>query len=308
MGAQTPNICIIGHFSIDKILLPTRSTPFTVLGGSAAYTAFTTKRLDANPAVISRVGEDFPEAYLWWLSQEGIDISGVTRDAEEKNTRFELEYGKNLAKRTLKITCKGSPINIKDIPANLKAKAIHIAPIANEVSYEIVKHLKGCAEILSIDPQGLTRSFDGNGNVTSNNHVDKRIFGLVNIYKSSIDEIYALTGKKRVKPAIKAVHDLGVETVIATNGAKGSVLSVEGTQYNIPVCPSKITVDPTGAGDVFIGGFLTEYLRQKESLWCAAVGAAAASTKLEGLGPTYFGTKEEIYQRAQNMYEKELKQ
>lgn len=308
MGAQTPNICIIGHLSIDKILLPTRSTPFTVLGGSAAYTSFATKRLGANPAVISRVGNDFPEAYLWWLSQEGIDISGITRDAKEKNTRFELEYGKNLAKRTLKLTCKGSQITLKDLPANLKAEAIHIAPIANEITYETVQHLKGCAEILSIDPQGLLRSFDQNGAVTKNTKADKKIFSLINVYKSSTEEIYALTGKARLKPAIKAVHDFGVETVIVTNGAKGSVLSVEGAQYKIPVCPSKITVDPTGAGDVFIGGFLTEYLRQKESLWCAAVGAAVASTKLEGLGPTYFGDKEEIYQRAQNMYEKELKQ
>ena len=59
---------------------------------------------------------------------------------------------------------------------------------------------------------------------------------------------------------------------------------------------------------VFIGGFLTEYLRQKESTWCACVGSAAASVVVEGLGPTYFGTKEEIYRRAKILYEKELKQ
>ena len=62
---------------------------------------------------------------------------------------------------------------------------------------------------------------------------------------------------------MKAIHDVGVETVIVTMGAKGSVLSVEGAQYNIPACPSEVLVDPTGAGDVFIGGFLTEYLAPK---------------------------------------------
>ena len=91
-------------------------------------------------------------------------------------------------------------------------------------------------------------------------------------------------------------------------GAKGSVLSVEGAQYNIGACPSEVLVDPTGAGDVFIGGFLTEYIRGKESLWCAAVGSAAASLVVESIGPTYFGKKEEIYRRANVLYEKELKQ
>ena len=86
------------------------------------------------------------------------------------------------------------------------------------------------------------------------------------------------------------------------------MLSVEGAQFNIAACPSQVLVDPTGAGDVFIGGFLTEYLRQKESIWCACVGSAAASFVVEGIGPTYFGKKEEIYQRAKVLYEKELKQ
>ena len=74
-------------------------------------------------------------------------------------------------------------------------------------------------------------------------------------------------------------------------GAKGSVLSVEGAQFNIAACPSQVLVDPTGAGDVFIGGFLTEYLRQKESIWCACVGSAAASVVVEGIGPLTLARK-----------------
>jgi adenosine kinase len=104
------------------------------------------------------------------------------------------------------------------------------------------------------------------------------------------------------------MHNLGVETVIVTMGAKGSILSVGGAQYNIAACPSQVLVDPTGAGDVFIGGYLTEYIRQRESLWCACVGSAEASVVVEGLGPTYLGKKEEIYGRAKVLYEKELKQ
>ena len=81
-------------------------------------------------------------------------------------------------------------------------------------------------------------------------------------------------------------------------GAKGSLLSVEGAHYNVPVCQSKVLVDPTGAGDVFIGGFFTEYLRQKESFWCAAVGAAAASMVVEGSVPLILAEKKKSIKRA----------
>jgi sugar/nucleoside kinase (ribokinase family) len=307
MAFQNSDVAVVGHFAIDNIRLPSRSAPFVVLGGSVTYVSFVTKRLDATVSIISKVGGDFPEAYMWWLGEEGIDLSGVTKLANEQTTRFELRYSKDLSNRTLKLTSKASAISVSDLPRSLRASAIHVAPIAGEISYKVVEHLKGCAEVLSLDPQGLLRRFGKTGNVTSRGQVDKRLFSLINIYKSSLDEISALTGHSDLKLAIKAVHDFGVETVIVTLGAKGAVLSVMGTLYNIPACNSRVFVDPTGAGDAFIGGFLTEYIRQKDSLWCACVGSAAASLVVEGIGPTFFGEKEEIYRRANSIYENEIK-
>ncbi|MBM4400573.1 MAG: hypothetical protein FJ045_01330 [Crenarchaeota archaeon] len=308
MAVQNSDIAVVGHFAIDTIRLPSRSAPFVVLGGSVTYVSFVTKRLDATVSIISKVGGDFPEAYMWWLGEEGIDLSGVTKLANEQTTRFELRYSKDLSKRTLKLESKASAINVSDLPHSLRAKAVHVAPIAGEIPYEVVERLKGCADVLSLDPQGLLRRFGKTGNVTSRGQVDKRLFSLINIYKSSLDEISALTGHSDLKSAIKAVHDFGVDTVLVTLGTKGAVLSVMGTLYNIPAYSSRVFVDPTGAGDAFIGGFLTEYIHQKDSLWCACVGSAAASLVVEGIGPTFFGEKEEIYQRARAIYEKEIKQ
>jgi sugar/nucleoside kinase (ribokinase family) len=308
MAAKNCDVAVVGHFSIDTIILPSRPKPFVVLGGAATYTSFAARRLDASASVISKVGGNFPEAYLWWVDQEGIDISGVHKLADEPTTCFELSYSQDLSERSLKLKSKGPALCVDDIPKDFHAKAVHLAPIANEIPYELVEHLKDCADILSLDPQGLLRSFDEVGNVAENATVDNRIFSLINIYKSSQNEIFALTGESELKPAIRAIHDVGVETVIVTMGAKGAVLSVEGAQYNVEACPPQVLVDPTGAGDVFIAGFLAEYLREKESLWCASVGSAAASCVVEGLGPTYFGKKEEIYRRANALYEKKLKQ
>ena len=308
MAAQNSDLAVIGHFALDSIRLPSRSSPFVVLGGSVTYVSLVSKRLDATVSIISKVGGDFPEAYMWWLGEEGIDLSAVNKLENEKTTHFELEYNTDLSNRTLKLKSKAPSINTSDLPESLRTSAIHVAPIAGEISYEIVEHLKGCSEVLSLDPQGLFRSFDKRGNVKPNFKVDKRLFSLISIYKSSIEEICGFTGHSDLKSAIKAIHDFGVETVLVTSGAKGSALSVEKTLYNIPAYNSRVSVDPTGAGDAFIGGFLTEYIRQKDSLWCACVGSAAASLVIEGIGPTFFGKKEEIIQRAQSIYEKEIKQ
>jgi sugar/nucleoside kinase (ribokinase family) len=232
----------------------------------------------------------------------------VKRYPQETTTHFDLCYNKDFSERALKLICKGHPISSSDIPKDLHAKTIHVAPIAGEISYDIMKHLKTCCSNLSLDPQGFLRNFDEKGNVTPNLQADKHILDWVDICKASQEEIFTLTGQMKLKEAIKAVHDVGVKTVIVTMGAKGSLLSTEGAQHIIPAYQPKILMDPTGAGDVFIGAFLSEQLKKKEPLWCASIGAAAASMVVEGIGSTYFGEKQEIIKRAISLYEKELKQ
>lgn len=301
------DIISVGHFSIDSIKLPDRRLPYVILGGSVAYVSLVAKRLGANVSIISKVGGDFPKAYLWWLSQEGIDISKVAKIAQEKTTRFELNYNSDLSTRLMRLASKAPPINIGDLPNSLQGKAVHLAPIANEIPYEVAEKLAKSTDVVSLDPQGLVRVFGEDGLVANEPLRDRRILELIDVYKSSRDEIEAATGVADLRTAIRIVHDFGAKIVIITMGVKGAVLSINGTIYEIPAyTPNKI-VDPTGAGDAFIGGFLAEYVRGKEALWCACVGSAAASTVIEGVGPTFLGDKDEIYRRASVLYEKGIK-
>jgi sugar/nucleoside kinase (ribokinase family) len=302
------DIVTVGHFAIDSILLPERQTPFVVLGGAAAYVSLAAKRLDTRVSVISKVGGDFPEAYRWWLQQESIDLSGLVKDETALTTRFELKYSGLQTERTLLLKGKAPPITVDDLPISLKADAIHLAPIAGEISYDVAERLKSHADVLSLDPQGLMRSFDEAGNVALKPLVDKRILGLVDILKSSRSEIEAATGLSDVASAMEAVHKLGVKMVIVTLGGEGSVVSVDGDTYRIPAYQSEKIVDPTGAGDAFMGGFLAEYVYGENYLRCGCVGSAAASLVVEGIGPTNFGDKTEIYRRARLLYEKEIKE
>ena len=308
MEPNVSDVAVVGHFSVDSILLPSRPHAFMMLGGSVTYVSLVTKRLDGRASVISKVGGDFPEAYLWWLREEGIDLTSVVKRESEQSTRFELEYSSDLSERKLRLKGKASPITVDDLQSFGHSKALHVAPIAGEIGYEVVEYLKKHTGVLSFDPQGMLRAFDEAGNVYCCAPTDRRLLSLVNVYKSSMDEVTALTGETEIKPGLKAIHDFGVENVIITLGAKGAVLSVAGSIYNIPACAGNAVVDPTGAGDVFIGAFLTEYTRAKETFWCACVGSAAASLVVESLGATSVGEKEEIYRRAESLYEKGIKQ
>jgi sugar/nucleoside kinase (ribokinase family) len=161
---------------------------------------------------------------------------------------------------------------------------------------------------LSLDPQGLVRNFSGKGKVTYGSLKEGRILELVDIYKSSLAEIKTVTEISDIKSAIKAIHDFGVKTVIVTLGVRGALLSAEGSLHQIPAYKPEKIVDPTGAGDAFIGGFLAELVKGKGVLWCACVGSAVASLVVEAVGPTFFGDKQHIYEGAKALYGKEIKE
>jgi sugar/nucleoside kinase (ribokinase family) len=264
--------------------------------------------LDARTAVVSKVGGDFPKAYLWWLAQECVDVSGVAKVENAQTTSFELKYSDDLSDRVLQIKNRAPPITVEDLPNSIRAKVIHMAPIAGEITYEVAEKLKSRADALSLDPQGLLRVFDEDGTATLGSLGDKRILELVSIYKSSQAEIEAATNQSDLKLAMKAIHDYGVKTVIVTLGTKGALISVEGDAYDIPAYKAEKIVDPTGAGDAFIGGFLVEYINDANYRRCACVGSAVASTVVEAPGPTFSVDKAEIYQRARALYEKEIKE
>ena len=301
------DIVSVGHLCIDSILLPERPTPFVVLGGATTYVSIAAARLEARVAAISNVGKDFPEAYRWWLEQEGVNLCGVKKIEDAETTRFELEYNADMSDRTLVLKGKAPPLTIEDLPNPLRTQALHVAPIAGEITYELVESLKKCADVVSLDPQGLVREFNANGHMVHSRLSDTSILDLVNVYKSSKDEIEAVTGFSDLHSAIKAVHDHGVEVVLVTLGAKGVVLSFEGNVYEVPVCKPEKLVDPTGAGDAFIGGFLSEYVNDENIQRCAFVGVATASFVVEGIGPTFLWDKAQVYQRARELYEKEIK-
>jgi len=293
-----------GHFTIDWIFSPKIASPQPTLGGPPTYVSLAARKLDAKVSVISKVGGDFPNEYIAWLNSGGVDLSGLRRVEDASSTSFILKY-KN-GERRLRLRSRAPPIFQEDIPNSLRARAIHVGPVANELSFEVVDKLRTLTDILSLDPQGFVREFDEKGNVHLMRWEYPQTLEKIDIYKSSFDEIRMVTGLTDLRLAMEKIHDYGAKVVIVTRGMRGSTLFFEGRFCDVPACRPRIVQDLTGAGDTFIGAFLAEYIRGKDPVWCACVGSAAASFVIEGVGPAVFGEKKETYMRAAGIYKKEL--
>jgi 2-dehydro-3-deoxygluconokinase len=291
-----------GHFAIDLISSPKITTPKPTLGGAPTYVSVAAKKMDAEVSVISKVGEDFSSRDIAWLNAHGIDLSGLKRIKGASTTRFILKYIN--WRRQLQLKSKAPPILSEDVPDSLRAKVVHIAPVANEISRNLVDKMRTLTNVLSLDPQGFVREFDANGNVHLKRWHDQQVLEQIDLYKSSLSEIRVVTGLTDLQLAMEKIRDYGARIVIVTIGMKGSKLLFEGKLHDIPACKPKMVRDPTGAGDAFIGAFLAEYVKGNDPVSCACIGSASASFVVEEVGPDVFGEKEEICARANKIYEK----
>jgi sugar/nucleoside kinase (ribokinase family) len=296
------DIVTVGHFAIDTIHSP-NTTQTTTLGGPPTYVSVAAARLGAEVSVISKVGSDFPKEYRNWLQHNNVDLSGLKQVEGEATTRFSLKY-QAAWKRKLQLKAYAPPIKASDIPSSLEAQVVHIAPVAGELLTGAVRKLRKSAPILSLDPQGFVRSVTTSGSVRHKNWADPSTLELADVYKSSLDEIRIVTGIASLRRAAKRIQDYGVKIVIVTQGMQGSVLLSDEVFQEVPACKPRALVDPTGAGDAYIGAFLAEYLRNEDPFWCACVGSAMASFVVEEVGPHGFGNREETYARAREIYEK----
>jgi len=104
-------------------------------------------------------------------------------------------------------------------------------------------------------------------------------------------EAHQLTKEDNVFAALKKIHKLGPKYVIIKKGSHGSLLSGPDGFFICPAYPLHKIVDPTGAGDSFVGG-LMGYLASANgpidrNLRRAMVyGSVVASFCCEGFGLT----------------------
>jgi len=290
-------LTIVGHLVIDHIFVEGTAYRPT-LGGTPTYAGVAASMMGSRVEVVSKVGHDFPDEYLSWLSNRGLDVSGVVRVDGARTTSFRIVYDCSDRRMTLLDAC--DPLNPDDIPPDLRADGILLGPVANEIPVETCRVLSGLTKCLSLDPQGYLRRFGPEGTMIDEDRISHEILRLVQVLRASEREISLITGLDNMLEACQLIRSMGPDLVIVTRGPSEIVVVGDGVALAVPSWPSRV-VDPTGAGDAFFGVFLSEFLQGKAVDWCSCVGAASASFVVEGYGPSRFGSAEEIQQRAHRL-------
>ena len=78
-------------------------------------------------------------------------------------------------------------------------------------------------------------------------------------------------------------------TVVFTQGSKETIVACNGvvTTYEVDQIPAALLVDTNGAGDAFVGGFLSQLANQGDIAACVKAGHWAAGVVIQRSGCTF---------------------
>jgi sugar/nucleoside kinase (ribokinase family) len=249
------SILIVGSTALDSIKTPTAENP-RLLGGSASHAAVAASFF-APVKLIGVVGEDFPKKYLQLYGRHKIDVAGL-QILPGKTFHWSGEYELNMNNRRTLLTELGVFETFTPVlpPLHQATPYVLLANIAPALQHHVLDQIKRPKFVVA-DTMDLWL------NVALNDLVKllKRIDGFV----LNDSEARQLTREDNVFVALQKIHKLGPKYVIIKLGSHGSILSGPKGYFLCPAYPLRKVVDPTGAGDSFVGGLMG---------WLAAAGGS----------------------------------
>ena len=265
---------ILGSVALDTIETKYGKAE-NLLGGSATYATIAAGLYgDAIPVGI--VGDDFPK--------DGLDIfekfSKNLKDLDQQpggTFKWGGKYHENGDDRDTLFTDLGvfENFNPSIHTSNKNASWLFLANIHPSLQLSVLEQCTN-APLVVTDTMNLW--------IDSTPRELKKIISKTNILLINESELHLLTKEQNVDKSIKEVLSMGPEKVIVKFGSKGAKCFSENENIAVGVYPVKKVIDPTGAGDVFGGGFisgLVDGLSIKEAM---LRGSALASFCIEDFG------------------------
>jgi sugar/nucleoside kinase (ribokinase family) len=290
------SIVIVGSTALDSIKTPKKENP-RLLGGSASYASIAASFFSP-VKMVGVVGDDFPRKYISLYKKHGIDIEGL-QIKPGKTFHWSGEYEVNMNNRRTISTELGVFADFNPIlPESYRnSEYVLLANIAPSLQLHVLEQVKK-PKFIAADTMDLWL------NIALDDLL--KLLKKVDLFVLNDSEAKLLTKDDNVISAIRKIHKLGPKNVIVKKGEHGAILSMSGELFVAPAYLLMKVVDPTGAGDTFLGG-LIGYLASvngdiKANLRKAVVyGSVAASFCCEGFGVSRLSkvSREEIEQRFQ---------
>jgi 2-dehydro-3-deoxygluconokinase len=107
--------------------------------------------------------------------------------------------------------------------------------------------------------------------------------GLADILRPGLDDAVNLTGLTEPDRIIDFYLSVGPKIVALTLGAEGAIVATKDRRERLPPVGVNL-VDATGAGDMFDGAFLAEYIRTGDPFAAGRYANVAAALSTQGYG------------------------
>ena len=275
------SVLIVGSTALDSIKTPHAENP-RLLGGSASHAAVAASFF-APVKLVGVVGADFPKKYVALYKKHRIDLTGLQME-EGKTFHWSGEYEVNMNNRRTLLTELGVFEKFTPhLPEKFKQSPfVLLANIAPALQHHVLDQMTR-PKVVVADTMDLWL------NIALQDLL--RLLPRVDGFVLNDSEAHQLTKEDNVFAALRKIHKLGPRYVIIKKGSHGSILSGPKGCFICPAYPLHKVVDPTGAGDSFVGGLMgflsTSHGSVDTNIRRAMIhGSVAASFCCEGFGLT----------------------
>ena len=268
------SLLIVGSIALDTIeTLKDKSE--NTLGGSTTYSLIAASN-KIPVSIVGVVGEDFP--------QEGLDIyNSYSENLEDfivskgKTFRWGGRYLENWDDRETLFTELGVFEDFKPALSERNKNHTHVflANIHPDLQQLVIDQSMNPDVLIAIDTMNLW--------IDIANESLKNVLKTSDILFMNESEALMFTGMKNIKDSATFLLDLGLETVIIKKGGDGAELFNKDERLTIEAFPTKV-IDPTGAGDVFGGAFISKLASGGSLAESLVEGSALASFCVENFG------------------------
>jgi sugar/nucleoside kinase (ribokinase family) len=240
------SVLIVGSTALDSIKTPKAENP-RLLGGSASHAAVAASFFSP-VKLVGVVGEDFPRRYLRLYQRHGIDLAGL-QIRPGKTFHWSGEYEANMNHRRTLLTELGvfetfTPTLPKSHQA---APFVLLANIAPALQLHVLNQMAR-PQFVAADTMDLWL------NIALADLL--KLLERLDAFVLNDSEARQLTKQDNLFAAFKKIHRLGPKYVIIKQGSHGSILSGPRGFFLCPAYPLPKLVDPTGAGDSFVGALI----------------------------------------------------
>jgi sugar/nucleoside kinase (ribokinase family) len=241
-------LLIVGTVAFDAIETPFGKTD-KILGGAATFIGLAASHYSLQSAIVSVVGDDFPQAHLDLLKNRNIDLTGLEVVPGGKTFFWSGKYHNDMNSRDTLATELNvlADFNPK-VPAHFTDSDIvmlgNLHPI---VQSSVLNQLTQKPKLVVLD----TMNFWMDCALPELMDVIKR----VDVITINDEEARQLSGEYSLVKAAEKIHTMGPKYVVIKKGEHGALIFHNEHIFFAPALPLANVFDPTGAGDTFAGGF-----------------------------------------------------